>query len=242
MSELSAVQTAEPTPSKPARAAKIVLKTVVTFAWFVGSLFIAAGRLDWVRGWIWASFFVVGIAAIGLIVRRRNPGVLEARSKWRRQDTKRFDKIFLAVYLPLILIHPAIAGLDACRYRWTSMPFALVYPGVLLLYGALALIVWALVVNPFAEASVRIQSDREQTAITSGPYGFVRHPMYVGMIVMYVANSLILGSVWALGLSAVLAAMVIWRTAQEDRTLRDELTGYQNYAARTRYRLLPGVW
>ena len=242
MSELSAVQTATPTPSKAARAAKIVLKTVVTFAWFVGSLFIAAGRLDWVRGWIWASFFVVGIAAIGLIVRRRNPGVLEARSKWRRQDTKRFDKIFLAVYLPLVLIHPAIAGLDACRYRWTSMPFALVYPGVLLLYGALALIVWALVVNPFAEASVRIQSDREQTAITSGPYQFVRHPMYVGMIVMYVANSLILGSVWALGLSAVLAAMVIWRTAQEDRTLRDELTGYQNYAARTRYCLLPGVW
>ena len=67
----------------------------------------------------------------------------------------RFVKI-LAVYLPLVLIHPAIAGLDACRYRWTSMPFALVHPGALLLYGALALIVWALVVNPFAEASVRI--------------------------------------------------------------------------------------
>jgi hypothetical protein len=60
MSELSAVQTATPTPSKAARAAKIVLKAVVTFAWFVGSLFIAAGRLDWVRGWIWASFFVIG--------------------------------------------------------------------------------------------------------------------------------------------------------------------------------------
>jgi protein-S-isoprenylcysteine O-methyltransferase Ste14 len=59
---------------------------------------------------------------------------------------------------------------------------------------------------------------------------------------MYVANSLILGSVLALGLSAVLASMMIWRTAQEDRTLRDALTGYQNYAARTRYRLLPGVW
>jgi len=243
MSELSADQTATSAPSKAARAAMIVLKAVVIFAWFVGSLFIAAGRLDWLRGWIWASFFVVGIAAIGLIVRRRNPQVLEARSKWRApQDTKRFDKIFLAVYLPLVLIHPAIAGLDACRYRWTSIPFAFVYPGVLLLYGALALIVWALVVNPFAEASVRIQSDRGQTAITAGPYRLVRHPMYVGMIVMYVANSLILGSVWALGLSAVLAALVIWRTAQEDRTLRDELIGYQNYAARTRYRLLPGVW
>jgi protein-S-isoprenylcysteine O-methyltransferase Ste14 len=242
MPELSAVQNPPPTPSKAACAAKVVLQTGVTFAWFIGSLFVAAGRLDWIRGWIWVSSSVVCMTAVGLIVHRRNPGLLEARSKWRRQDTKRFDKIFIAAFMPLVLIHPAVAGLDVCRYHWTSMTFAFVYPGVLLLCGASAMITWVLVVNPFAESTVRIQSDREQIVITSGPYRFVRHPMYVGMIVMYVANSLILGSVWALVLSALLATLIIWRTTLEDRTLRDELAGYQNYAERTRYRLLPGVW
>ena len=122
------------------------------------------------------------------------------------------------------------------------MPFALVYPGVILLYGALALIAWALVVNPFAEASVRIQSEREQTAITSGPYRFVRHPMYVGFIVLYVASSLVWGSAGALALAGVLIPLILWRTAREDQTLRRELPGYEEFAARTRYRLLPGVW
>ena len=173
MSELYAVQNPTPAPAKAARAAQIVLQTVLTFAWFIGSLFVAAGRLDWVRGWIWVSFSVVGMTAVGLIVHRRNPGLLEARSKWRQRDTKRFDKIFIAIFMPLVLIHPAVAGLDACRYHWTSMAFAFVYPGVLLMCGALALIAWVLVVNPFAESTVRIQNDRGQTVITSGPYRVV---------------------------------------------------------------------
>ena len=78
--------------------------------------------------------------------------------------------------------------------------------------------------------------------MTGGPYGLVRHPMYVGAIAMYAASALILGSAWALVLAGVLAALFVWRTVLEDRTLRQELPGYEEFSRRTRYRLLPGVW
>ena len=99
-----------------------------------------------------------------------------------------------------------------------------------------------MVVNPYAESSVRIQTDRGQTVVTSGPYRFVRHPMYVGIILMSLANPLVWGSAWALAMSGVLILLFLWRTAKEDQTLRRELPGYDEYAAQTRYRLLPGVW
>jgi len=230
------------TPQSPPRSCKSLLQQLVTFIWFTGSLLLAAGRLDWIRGWIWIALCVVGLTALRFIVDHYNPAVMNARTNWRRKDTKRFDKIFLAFYVPLILIHPAVGGLDAGRYHWSSLPFAFVYIGAALLALSLSLIAWVLVVNPFAETSVRLQTDRGQTVITSGPYRLVRHPMYVGAILMYFANPLIWGSVWALVLSGIVACLMIARTAMEDRTLRRELAGYEAYAARTRYRLLPGLW
>jgi protein-S-isoprenylcysteine O-methyltransferase Ste14 len=104
------------------------------------------------------------------------------------------------------------------------------------------LIGWTLAVNRHAEATVRIQTDRGHTVVTSGPYQFVRHPMYTGAMVMYVATGLVLGSIWALALAGILVGLFLWRTVMEDRTLRRELDGYEEYAAQTRYRLVPGVW
>jgi len=242
MSEPSVVEPTAAISSTRPRPYRTVLQTIVTFIWFVGSLFLGAGRLDWIRGWISVGLFIVGMTVVGLIVRHCNSGLLEQRAKWRRKDTKVFDKIFLTLYIPLILLQPAVAGFDAGRYHRSSMPFSLVYVGSLLFVVALTLIGWVLVVNPFAESSVRIQKDRGQRVVTSGPYRFVRHPMYVGMILMYLANPLIWGSVAALMITAITTLLVVWRTSREDRTLSLELAGYPDYAARTRYRLVPGLW
>jgi protein-S-isoprenylcysteine O-methyltransferase Ste14 len=103
----------------------------------------------------------------------------------------------------------------------------------------LSLITWVLVVNPFAETSVRMQIDRGQTVITSGPYRWVRHPMYVDAILMYFSNPLVRGSVAALLLGGIIACLMIARTAMEDGPLRRELPGYEVYATRTGYRLVP---
>lgn len=242
MCHSSAIQLNSPAPPAESRFDKKLLPMLMAFVWWGGSLFLAAGRLNWIRGWISTGLAVVGTTVVGLIVQHYNPSLLKARAKWKRKDTKSFDKVFLAVYLPLVAILPALAGLDAGRYRWSSMPFGFVYIGSILFALALTMIAWVMVINPFAESTVRIQTDRGHTVIKAGPYRFVRHPMYVGMILMYVATPLILGSLWALGLACVLAILVIWRTAREDQTLRQELPGYEEYTAVTRYRLLPGVW
>ena len=192
MPEDPAVETTAAPPERPYWV-KTLFRVIGIYGWFFGSMFAAAGRFDWKRGWIALALWVVGMSTMGVVVRRYNPQLLKEREKWRRKDTKPFDKVFLAIYLPLVMLQPAVAGLDAARYRWSSMPFPLVYVGAILFILSLILIGWAMVINPHAESSVRIQTDRNQTVITSGPYRFVHHPMYVGFIVMYVASSLVWG-------------------------------------------------
>ncbi len=220
------------------RALQIAATPVV---WIAG-LFLGAGRLDWARGWISVGMYVGGMGAIGLFVRRVNAPVMEARRKWRHKDTKPFDRVFLAFFLPLVTFQPVVAGLDAVRFRWSSMPPAALYPGLALLAVAMPLIGWTLAVNRHAETTVRIQTDRGHEVVSSGPYRFVRHPMYVGAILMYLGTPLVWGSLWALAITGIVIALLIWRTAMEDRTLRRELRGYDEYSRRTRYRLAPGLW
>ncbi len=201
-----------------------------------------AGRLGWTRGWISVALYIVGMGAVRVIVRHYNAPLLGARANWRHKDSKPFDKIFLVGYLPLVLIQPAIAGLDAVRFRWSSIPFSFVYIGSTLLALAMALMEWAMVVNPYAESTVRIQTDRGHAVVSSGPYRVVRHPMYVGVMLMYLATPLVWGSVWALVLAGFIVILLAWRTAREDQILRQELAGYAEYAACTPYRLVPGLW
>lgn len=218
------------------------LKTIARPVIWIVTLFAGAGTLHWTRGWISVALYVVGMGSIGVYVNRRNTDVMQARTAWGRQGTKRFDRVFMAVFVPLVFVHPVLAGVDVVRYRWSSMPMWTVLVGAVLFAFSMVLIGWVLATNRHAESTVRIQTDRGHTVVTSGPYRFVRHPMYTGAIVMYVATSLVWGSVYALGLSAVIAALFIWRTAMEDRTLRNELAGYVEYARQTRFLLVPSLW
>ena len=219
-----------------------MLQRVVTIAVWLAALFGGAGTLDWTRGWIYVAASLAALVAIDVLVRRYNPAVLEARSNWRRKNTETFDKVFLAIFAPASLLQPAIAGLDAARFGWSSIPFWAVYIGLAFSLLGSALVAWTLAVNPHAESTVRIQTDRGHTVISAGPYQMVRHPMYVGIILGYVGGPLILGSMWALAVSGLLIALFVVRTALEDRTLRRELPAYKEYSARTRYRLAPGLW
>jgi protein-S-isoprenylcysteine O-methyltransferase Ste14 len=101
---------------------------------------------------------------------------------------------------------------------------------------------WAMVANPFFSGIVRIQKERGHTVASAGPYRYIRHPGYVGMLAFTLATPFILGSWWALVLALFTAAITVARTALEDRTLQRELEGYAEYARQVRYRLVPGVW
>lgn len=239
MPEQSVIATTTPTQT---RWPRVVVQMLSAYFWFVGSLFLAAGRLDWVRGWIAVVLWIVGMSTIGLLSHHYNAGLLKERAKWRRKDTKGFDKVFLSVFVPFSLSQPAVCALDAARFHWSSMPFCSVYVGAIVFALAMVLIGWVMITNPYAETSIRIQSDRGQTVITSGPYRMVRHPMHAGSILMYLATPLLLGSVWALLMTAVITFLFIWRTANEDQTLRQELQGYEEFTTHTQYRLFPWLW
>jgi protein-S-isoprenylcysteine O-methyltransferase Ste14 len=211
-------------------------------AWWCLFLFGGAGTLGWSRGWICTVLYLGGLCATKAILGRLNPELLAQRRRAIREDTKSFDRLFLRIFLFLTIVEPMVAGLDAVRFKWVPMPPWTVYPGVLSFLFSAVWIAWVLVENPHAESSVRIQRDRGHAVVASGPYRFVRHPMYVGIIQLHQAMALILGSTWTMGLATVITLLFFWRTALEDRTLRRELPGYEAYAAATRFRLMPGIW
>ena len=224
------------------RSARTFLQALTIPAWWSIALFGSAGHLTWKRGWICTVLYLGAMHISRAVLKKVSPSLLQNREKTIREDTKPFDKIFLRSFLILIIVLPVIAGFDVVRFRWSALPFWTTYPGIALFAASAVLIACTLAMNPHAESSVRIQNDRSHSVISSGPYRFVRHPMYVGLILLHVAMSLILGSAGTLGVSAVIALLLFWRTAFEDRTLRRELPGYEDYTSITRYRLMPGIW
>lgn len=225
----------------PKRLLRKAMPVVMLTLW-LASVFGSAGTLRWPRGWITIAAFLVSVTILVLLVRHYDPALLAERRKFRFKDAKRFDRIVLRIMQVLMVAEWWIAGLDAVRFRWTEIPFAAVYPGIFMMLGAFALITWVLAVNPHAEGVVRIQNDRGHRVISSGPYRFVRHPMYFGFLFLFPAIAIVLGSVWALAPAAAIGVLLVIRTVLEDRTLRRELPGYEEYAASARYRLIPGVW
>jgi protein-S-isoprenylcysteine O-methyltransferase Ste14 len=205
------------------------------------ALFWSAGRFDWWPAWaaiaVWLAFYT----AMDLTIFRLSPDLVAERLS-PPKGAKTWDRAILSILRLTQLVRYILAGLDL-RYGWTSgFPLAaqiIAIAGCVLGY---ALLVWAMASNNFFSQIVRIQSDRGQAVVSGGPYRYVRHPAYVGMIIFEIAMPTLLASWWAIIVSGLCAILLILRTALEDRTLQAELTGYVDYAHQVRYRLLPGIW
>ncbi|MFB0518466.1 MAG: isoprenylcysteine carboxylmethyltransferase family protein [Acidobacteriota bacterium] len=204
-------------------------------------LFISSGRLDWVMAWVYIGISVVIIVINVLIILPKNPELIAERGQIKG-DTKKWDIMLTKLSTPVWAGTLIVAGLDV-RFGWSPQPI-LAIQLVALVFVALGfgLVSWAMASNKFFSSVVRIQKDRGHTVVTSGPYQYVRHPGYVGALTYSLATPLLLGSLWALIPTAFIMFMVIIRTVMEDKTLLNELDGYQDYARRVRYRLLPGLW
>ncbi len=204
-------------------------------------LFAAAGRLDW--GWAWALLAAHGVALIinSLVLLLRDPDLVIERSQVP-EGSKAWDRRMTNVVMVMILATYLVAGLDA-RWGWSApLPLGTHLIG-LVGYGlGTAIWLWAMVSNPFFSKLVRIQTERGHTVASGGPYRYVRHPAYAGYILLTFGTVLLLGTLGALIPAVGVGLAYAWRTALEDATLQAELDGYRAYAARVRYRLLPGVW
>ncbi len=225
-------------PAPSSRPSELALGGLMLAA-AAGSLFVAAGTALWPAGWVFVVAIAGGLAAHRAYVVRRNPGVV-ARRQEIRAGTQAWDKLWLAVFWPLMLATPGLAALDAVRFRWLPMTAWLWPAGLALLAAGMALSARAMAANPFFEGTVRIQED--QRVVEDGPYARIRHPGNLALALWALSIPFLLGSWWALLLAAVTACWVVLRTALEDRLLRRELPGYAGYARRVRWRLLPGAW
>jgi len=207
-------------------------------------LFLAAGRLNWWEAWVY-----VGQALLVLIVSRvvmilKNPDTAMERARAAQiENVKTWDKVLMpltAIYLPIISW--VVAGLDE-RFGWSpDLPdFVQIVALVLMFLGSM-FSTWAMLANRFFSSHVRIQTDRNHSVVSSGPYRFVRHPGYAGAIFSWVVSPVFFSSYWVV-IPAVLAMIAnIRRTSLEDQTLQDELPGYKEYTRRVGYRLVPGIW
>ena len=200
-------------------------------------LFASAGRMD--LPWFWA---VMALHATLLLtgISFMDPDLREERLRPGPGGRSRRIR-FLA--LPFIVVHLVVAGLDVGRYGWSGpIPLAVQATALAGYAAGMGLSLWAMAANRFFSPVVRIQAERGHHVITSGPYGYLRHPGYTGLIVGSICGGVALGSWWSLVPLAPLVGMFLWRTAMEDRFLHEGLEGYVGYAQRVRYRLVPGLW
>lgn len=206
-------------------------------------LFGSSGQLQWVMAWIYVGLTAAFSLGSRIIMLWKTPQLAAERGQaLDKEDSEPWDKVLMPLGVIIFIIVLIVAGLDK-RFEWSpDLPLALHVAAFVITALGYSFSSWATVANRFFSSVVRIQRDRKHTVVTAGPYRLVRHPAYAGTVVTSLAAPLLLGSLWALIPAALAFCQLVFRTALEDKTLQEELEGYRDYAARVRYRLLPGVW
>jgi len=220
---------------------KRVMKSGLILPLLWGSYVAGARRMDLWPILAYVAFTFTGGAAAMWLMKTRMPGLLEERTQ-RHAGTKRWD---IPLVLWIVLLGPMgacfTAGADA-RVNGIAAEAWSVAGGYLLGVAGVALTFYAMTANRFFSGVVRIQTERGHAVADGGPYAFVRHPGYVGMLLTNIGTPLMLASRWAWIPVAVTVGVILLRTALEDATLRRELPGYAEFTQRTRSRLIPGLW
>jgi len=225
---------------------KLILRLVVdASAWlaFMGLLLLsAAGTWRWPQAWVFLGIFAVGSFAFGAWLIGRDPALLASRlGPLVQRGQPLWDRVFLLAFIAVWCGWLVLMALDARRWRTSDLPLWLnTVGGALVVAGFLAtLLVFR--ENSFAAPVVRVQAERRQRVVDTGPYAIVRHPMYAAAVLYLVGMPLLLGSWYGLlGVPLMIAAMA--PRAVLERLLERELPGYSDYMRRVRYRLVPGVW
>jgi protein-S-isoprenylcysteine O-methyltransferase Ste14 len=221
----------------------LLIQTIVWFGFMGVIMFCAAGTMHYAGGWLWLGEMVIISVVLGLYGARVDPGLLKERLKPPIQkDQPMADKLILIPFLLIMFAGMGGMAADAARWHWSKMPPSVQWAGCGLILAAIAFIYWTMRANSFAAPVVKIQQDRGQTVIATGPYAIVRHPMYFGALFYIAGTSLVLGSWWGLAMVPILGCLLVIRIGIEEKTLQMGLEGYDNYARRVRWRLVPFIW
>ena len=218
---------------------KVVIQIVI-FAAFGMLLFIAAGTLRWPAAWVLIAEMGAGSIALGLWLRRHDPPLLAERLSVHYQAP--WDKTLVAALMVSTIGSLVLMGFDAVRFHWSQIPLSLQVVGAFLVLLSIYFNYLACRENTFAATAVKIQTERGHRVVSTGPYAYVRHPMYTGVVFLYIGVPLLLGSWYGLAAAMLSLCILAVRVVLEERTLMAELAGYREYVERVRYRLIPGIW
>ncbi len=200
-------------------------------------LFLPAGTFNYIEAWIWIAMWLIPAVFVVRHFWKNDPDFLAHRMKVKEKEK---EQRYIQQYGALIFIAGfLIPGFDK-RYGWSSVPFEIVIVSDIIVCLAYMMVVRVFIENRYASHVVEVQKD--QKVISTGPYSIVRHPMYVGSMVMFLFSPLALGSYWALIFSLLYSIMIIARIIGEEKVLLKELNGYEEYTHKVRFRLIPGIW
>jgi protein-S-isoprenylcysteine O-methyltransferase Ste14 len=201
-------------------------------------LFVAAGTLSW--KWAW---YVLLLGFVLLIINWivMPAELIEERGR-KKENVKKWDKMLSSIISVWVILMYVFSGLDR-RFHWTGdIPvFTNIASLVFIFLGSL-LFTWSMVSNKFFSTLVRLQTDRQHTVVTDGPYKLIRHPGYLGYITFTLATPVALGTFWGLVFAVIICILLIVRTSLEDSTLKKELPGYPEYTENVKYKLIPFLW
>jgi protein-S-isoprenylcysteine O-methyltransferase Ste14 len=222
---------------------KALLEVLAEFAVFAALLFVSAGTLLWPAGWAFLALFFGFALAIILWLARKEPELLAERMSSPMQSGQPlWDKVFVVAVMVLFVAWLILMPLDAVRFGWSEVP------GWLQILGALGVVLSFYTMfltfreNAYLALVVKVQEERGQSVVSTGPYRYVRHPMYASTLLFFPGSALLLGSWWGLMFCTVLLGLLVWRIPLEEGMLENGLAGYEEYARKVRYRLIPRVW
>ena len=222
-----------------ARQLKMVARFVLIILIFVAILFVSAGTIYWPEAWLMELIYFGWAIPVLIWLRKNNPKLLEERMNLTKSSGRGWDKIILLFATACYLGVFVVSGLDF-RFGWSEMPLYLEvagFAGLVLAFSGMFLVMRE---NTYLSRVVEIQ--KGQKVITTGPYKYVRHPLYAVGMVYCIAIPISLGSFYGIIPALGMVAVFLVRTHMEDKTLHEELPGYTEYAQKTKYKLVPGVW
>jgi len=220
---------------------KTTIKVIIAIIVMLLLLFGSAGTIYWIEAWILIILYFIYVIGFFIWLKKNNPELLKERTS-RQSEGKCWDKIILTIYTILLMSMLVVCGIDAGRFHWSNLPLILKIIGFTGYIPSAIIIFLTVKENAYLSKVVRIQKDRSQQVVKTGPYKYVRHPMYSAIILMILFTPFALGSFAALIFSGLIIILFIIRTYLEDKTLQNELSGYKEYIKEVHYRLVPGLW
>jgi protein-S-isoprenylcysteine O-methyltransferase Ste14 len=222
---------------------ELVLRLVLLWLIVAVLLFVPAGTMYWPVAWVFLGLLVVFQVALTLWMFKYSPGLLDERMVGLQGERRASGDALVTLLVGVVfVVWLAFVPLDAVRYHWSHVPLLLQIIGAVILVSSYYLFFIAYQANPYMSPAARIQEDRGQTVISSGPYAYVRHPTYTGVLLLVLGTTLMLGSWYGLIPGFIVVALFARRALLEENMLRQELAGYSDYMARVKYRLIPLVW